>query len=94
MPGNGALTRRTLLELLDAKAAAGDADAAATAASARANEIAFPATMVDRITPMTEPAHRELLASEHRIADEWPVVCEEFKPVSYTHLTLPTICSV
>ena len=35
-------------------------------------------TMVDRITPVTEPAHIEMLAADHGIADAWPVIAEDF----------------
>ena len=79
MPGNGALTQRTVLEFVRAKAAAGDEEAAALATAVEAGEIAFPSTMVDRITPVTEAAHRELLERDHGIRDAVPVVCEEFK---------------
>ena len=34
--------------------------------------------MVDRITPMTSPAHRRQLAQRHDVEDAWPVVCEPF----------------
>jgi mannitol 2-dehydrogenase len=40
--------------------------------------VAFPNSMVDRITPVTTDADRELLAKEYGIDDGWPVVCEEF----------------
>ncbi len=39
---------------------------------------AFPNSMVDRITPQTTDADRELLADEFGIADRWPVVSEPF----------------
>ncbi|CAN5528209.1 mannitol dehydrogenase family protein [soil metagenome] len=38
----------------------------------------FPNSMVDRITPVTTDADRELLAAKFGIADAWPVVCEPF----------------
>src|SRR5688572_6029025 len=41
--------------------------------------VAFPNSMVDRITPATTDRERALLASEFGIADEWPVFCERFK---------------
>lgn len=41
-------------------------------------EVAFPSTMVDRITPVTSPADIEYLAARHGIADRWPVVSESF----------------
>ena len=39
---------------------------------------AFPNTMVDRITPVTAPADVEYLRAAYGIADNWPVVCEDF----------------
>lgn len=38
----------------------------------------FPNTMVDRITPMTEQEHKDILARDHLILDGWPVIAEEF----------------
>jgi mannitol 2-dehydrogenase len=40
--------------------------------------VAFPNSMVDRITPVTTDTDRELLASEYGVEDRWPVVCESF----------------
>ena len=40
--------------------------------------VAFPNSMVDRITPQTADGDRELLAREFGIADRWPVVTEPF----------------
>lgn len=39
---------------------------------------AFPNTMVDRITPVTAPEDITHLADNYGIADNWPVVCEDF----------------
>lgn len=41
-------------------------------------EVAFPSTMVDRITPVTSPADIEYLAAQRGIVDRWPVVSESF----------------
>ena len=41
-------------------------------------EVSFPNSMVDRITPVTTDADRELLAGRFGIEDGWPVVCEPF----------------
>ncbi len=41
-------------------------------------EVAFPSTMVDRITPVTAQADIDDLARRHGIADRWPVVSETF----------------
>ena len=41
-----------------------------------AREVAFPGSMVDRITPATTDAHRAELARRTGVEDGWPVVCE------------------
>lgn len=41
--------------------------------------IAFPNSMVDRITPATTDADRRWLADEHGVVDRWPVVTEPFR---------------
>ncbi|CAM9340214.1 unnamed protein product, partial [Discosporangium mesarthrocarpum] len=38
----------------------------------------FPNTMVDRITPMTEMDHIEILARDYMLHDAWPVIAEDF----------------
>ncbi len=40
--------------------------------------MAFPNSMVDRITPVTTPAVISYLRQNHQLKDEWPVVCEPF----------------
>lgn len=40
--------------------------------------VAFPNSMVDRITPVTTEADIARLADEFGVADAWPVVCEPF----------------
>ncbi len=40
--------------------------------------VAFPNSMVDRITPVTTDADRTMLADRFGIDDRWPVVCEPF----------------
>ncbi len=40
--------------------------------------VAFPNSMVDRITPVTTDADRTLLADRYDLEDGWPVVCETF----------------
>jgi fructuronate reductase/mannitol 2-dehydrogenase len=42
------------------------------------SEVAFPATVVDRITPVTEEDHRRLLERDFGIHDRAPVVSEDF----------------
>ncbi len=41
-------------------------------------EVAFPNSMVDRITPTTSEEDRRQLAEDYGIDDCWPVVCERF----------------
>ncbi len=41
--------------------------------------IAFPNSMVDRITPATTDADRDWLSEHHRLIDRWPVVTEPFR---------------
>jgi len=43
-----------------------------------AERVSFPNGMVDRITPMTSPEHREQLRQDTGIEDAWPVVAETF----------------
>jgi mannitol 2-dehydrogenase len=43
-----------------------------------ARNASFPNGMVDRITPQTSDADRELLASEYGLRDRWPVAAETF----------------
>lgn len=40
--------------------------------------VACPNSMVDRITPITETSHKDWLAENYQIEDDWPVVCESF----------------
>ena len=68
--GNGHLTRR----VITAFARLRDPDLADWIETA----VAFPNSMVDRITPVTTDADRELLAIEFGIEDQWPVVCEPY----------------
>lgn len=44
-----------------------------------AANVAFPNSMVDRITPQTTEADREMVRDEFGIEDAWPVVCEPFR---------------
>ncbi len=41
--------------------------------------VAFPNSMVDRITPQTTDADREMVAREFGVVDAWPVMTEPFK---------------
>jgi mannitol 2-dehydrogenase len=42
-------------------------------------KVAFPNSMVDRITPATSDRERRLLAEEFDVEDNWPVFCEPFR---------------
>ena len=42
------------------------------------NEVRFPNSMVDRITPVTTKSSVEFLKNNHQLKDEWPIVCEPY----------------
>lgn len=44
-----------------------------------AGNVAFPSTMVDRITPATGDSDRATVAAALGVEDAWPVVCEPFR---------------
>ncbi|MEV8180713.1 mannitol dehydrogenase family protein [Specibacter sp. NPDC078692] len=51
--------------------------------------VPFPNSMVDRITPVTTDEDRSAIAKEFGIVDQWPVVCEPFEQwVLEDHFTL------
>jgi mannitol-1-phosphate/altronate dehydrogenase len=70
MPGNGAVTRAAVM----AFAALRDP------ALARwiDDRVAFPSSMVDRITPMTSPEDRDDVERAFGVQDRWPVLTEPF----------------
>jgi mannitol 2-dehydrogenase len=70
LPGNGPLTRAVVLAVAEQL----DPDLARWIAA----EVAFPSSMVDRITPVTTQADIEQLADEYGVHDRWPVVSEAF----------------
>jgi fructuronate reductase/mannitol 2-dehydrogenase len=41
--------------------------------------VAFPSSMVDRITPNTSPEDRDAIAAETGVDDRWPVITEPFR---------------
>ncbi|MGK5679780.1 mannitol dehydrogenase family protein [Actinoplanes sp. URMC 104] len=41
-------------------------------------EVAFPSSMVDRITPETTPEERDAIVGSFGVADRWPVITEPF----------------
>jgi mannitol 2-dehydrogenase len=71
IPGNGHVTRSAMVSLarLIYPELAGWVEA----------NVAFPNSMVDRITPATTDRERDLLAADFGIEDAWPVFCEPFK---------------
>lgn len=67
---NGDVIRKMLLAFLSAQ----DKDLASWVEK----EVAFPNSMVDRITPVTTTAEMDYLKAQFNIEDEWPVTCEPF----------------
>jgi mannitol 2-dehydrogenase len=71
IPGNGHVTENAvagLAELVDSELAAWIR-----------REVAFPNSMVDRITPATTDRERGVLEESFGLEDNWPVFCEEFR---------------
>ena len=71
IPHNGHVTRDAvagLAELIDRDLAQWVRDT-----------VAFPNSMVDRITPATSERERALLRDTFNVSDNWPVFCEPFK---------------
>jgi len=71
IPGNGHVT-------MDAVAGLASLVDPALASFVR-ETVAFPNSMVDRITPATTDRERSLLAERFGITDRWPVFCEPFR---------------
>lgn len=70
VPGNGELTRRALV---------GFASRRDTGLARWIDErVAFPSSMVDRITAKTTVADREFVERRFGVADRWPVITEPF----------------
>jgi mannitol 2-dehydrogenase len=67
---NGAVTKAAVL----ATARLRDAELAAWIEE----NVTFPSSMVDRITPETTPEERAEIAREHGLDDTWPVITEPF----------------
>ena len=70
LPGNGDLAK----EMFASYAELADPGLAAWLRTS----VAFPNSMVDRITPVTAEDDKALLAKEFGVEDRWPVVCEDF----------------
>jgi mannitol 2-dehydrogenase len=71
LPGNGATARQAVVAYARLRDEERFADWVET-------EVAFPATVVDRITPVTEPDHQRVLERDFGIHDRCPVVSEDF----------------
>lgn len=71
IPGNGEVTENTVIGL----ARLSDPDFAHWIHQ----NVAFPNSMVDRITPATGQREIDILRQDFDIDDNWPVFCEEFK---------------
>jgi len=71
LPGNGHVARKMVL----AFAAAREPELADWIS----RNVAFPNSMVDRITPVTTDADRVRVAEGYGYEDRWPVVCEPFR---------------
>jgi mannitol 2-dehydrogenase len=71
IPGNGHVTQNAVAGLAELV----EKDLAAWVR----REVAFPNSMVDRITPATTERERTLLAERFGVEDAWPVFCEEFR---------------
>jgi mannitol 2-dehydrogenase len=71
VPHNGVVTRNAvagLARLMDAELA-----------QWVETNVAFPNSMVDRITPATSDRERQFVSQHFGLQDQWPVFCEEFK---------------
>ena len=71
LPDNGGLTKKLFLQF------AGLADS--TMLRWIAENISFPSSMVDRITPVPDDAVRRVVAETYGLADKCPVVCETYR---------------
>jgi mannitol 2-dehydrogenase len=70
LPGNGDLTRRVFTDFARLR----DPELGDWVE----REVAFPNSMVDRITPVTTDADIAVLRERFGLVDRWPVVCEPF----------------
>ncbi len=70
LPGNGHLTRKLVLQF---------ADKIDSELSTWVKEnVSFPNSMVDRITPVTTDDIIQTIRTKFQIEDAWPVVCEDY----------------
>lgn len=73
--GNGDLAKRMIVAYAERR---DQLAAGAPIAEWIGRHVRFPNTMVDRITPTTSDADRDMVRSEYGIDDAWPVVSEDF----------------
>ena len=71
IPGNGHVTRNAVAGLAG--------PVAPVLADWILKNVAFPNSMVDRITPATTKRERAQLKERFNVEDNWPVFCEEFR---------------
>lgn len=70
IPHNGEVTRKMVLAFAERQ----DVELAQWIDK----EVAFPNSMVDRITPVTGPTNISYLKDNYDLQDDWPVICEPF----------------
>ena len=75
MPSNGAAARTAVVSFARLRDGNGGGDLADWIDA----HVAFPSSMVDRITPTTTPEERDALAASTGVDDRWPVVTEPFR---------------
>jgi mannitol 2-dehydrogenase len=71
LPDNGGAARRAVVGFA--------AQRSAELAQWIEHNVAFPSTMVDRITPKTTDAEKALVAQDFGVIDRWPVIAEPFR---------------
>ena len=69
--GNGHVTKKMLLSYVEV--------AEPSLLAWIEENVSFPNSMVDRITPVTTKGDIDILDTEFGLEDQWPVVCEPFK---------------
>jgi fructuronate reductase/mannitol 2-dehydrogenase len=75
MQSNGTAARTAVVSFARLRHDDGDDDLAAWIEQ----HVAFPSSMVDRITPNTSPEERDAIAAATGVDDRWPVITEPFR---------------
>jgi mannitol 2-dehydrogenase len=75
MPSNGTAARTAVVSFARLRDEDSDDDLAAWIEE----HVAFPSSMVDRITPTTTPEDRAAVAAATGVDDRWPVIAEPFR---------------